>query len=180
MTAPDFRRNKMEIFKEKLTGAVREMTDADTPSILSILNAAILDGNSTGRYVFPTKEEWKESLLPACRYVYEDKNEILGFIVLHPFSKRPCYSGVAEISVYIAEKARRRGIGRLLLQKVIDESPKHGFWSLTSNIFASNEASCRLHESLGFRKVGYREHLLKTRNGEWMSVVIYELRRLQA
>ena len=166
----------MEKDKERLTGAIREMTDADTESVLSILNAAILEGNSTSRYVCPTKEEWEESLVRACRYVYEEEGEVLGFVVLHPFSKRPCYSGVAEISVYIAAEARRRGIGRMLLQKVIDESSGHGFWSLTSNIYATNIASCRLHEALGFRRVGYRERLMKTINGEWMSVVIYELR----
>ena len=161
-------------------GILREMTDSDTESVLSILNEAILEGNSTSRYTCPTKEEWEESLIRTCRYVYEENGEVLGFVVLHPFSKRPCYSGVAEISIYIAAKARRKGIGKLLLQKVVEESPKHGFWSLTSNIYETNTASRRLHEILGFRKVGYRERLMKTRNGEWMSVVIYELRRQEA
>lgn len=167
----------MEKQKRPLPGTVREMTDFDTESVLSILNEAILDGNSTSRYVCPTKEEWEESLLPACRYVYAEYREVLGFIVLHPYSNRPCYSGVAEISVYVAAKARGKGVGRLLLQKVIEESAKYGFWSLTSNIYETNIASCRLHEALGFRKVGYRERLMRTRNGEWMSVVIYELRQ---
>ena len=163
--------------KENLTGSLRNMTDDDTESVLSILNEAILDGNFTSRYVCPTAAEWESSLLPVCRYVYEEDSEVLGFVVLHPFSGRPCYSGVAELSIYIAAKARRRGIGKLLLQKVIDESAKAGLWSLTSNIYATNEASCRLHEALGFRRVGYRERLMKTIRGEWMSVVIYELRR---
>lgn len=162
--------------EEKLSGRVRNMADCDMEKVLSILNEAILEGNSTSRYVCPTKEEWENSLTPDCRYVYEEDGEVLGFAVLHPFSKRPCYSGVAEISVYIAAKARKRGIGKQLLQKMIEDSPKYGFWSLTSNIYETNEASCKLHEALGFRKVGYRERLMKTRSGEWMSVVIYELR----
>ena len=162
--------------ENSLTGAIREMLASDTENVLSILNAAILEGNSTSRYVCPAKEEWEESLLGTCNYVYEENGAVLGFIALHPFSKRPCYSGVAEISIYITAEARGRGIGKRLLQKVIDESAKHGIWSLTSNIFATNEASCRLHEALGFRKVGYRERLMKTRSGEWMSVAIYELR----
>lgn len=166
--------------KEKLSGTLREMTDLDTENVLSILNEAILEGTSTGRYVCPSKKEWEDTLIRECRYVYEENGEILGFAVLHPFSERPCYCGVAEISIYIAAKARGRGIGKSLLQKIIDESPKYGFWSLTSNIFITNEASCRLHETLGFRKVGYRERLMKTIDGEWMSVVIYELRRQEA
>lgn len=160
----------------EMNGVIREMTDCDMESVLSILNAAILDGNSTSRYVCPTKEEWEESLIPTCRYVYEEKDEVLGFVVLHPFSQRPCYSGVAEISIYMAARVRGRGIGKRLLQKEIDESAKQGFWYLTSNIYTTNEASCRLHEALGFRRVGYRDRLMKTKNGEWMSVVIYELR----
>lgn len=160
-----------------MNGLLRDMTDSDTEKVLSILNEAIIEGNSTSRYVCPTKEEWEDSLIRECCYVYEENDEVLGFVVLHPFSKRPCYCGVAEISIYIASKARGRGVGKLLLQKEIDESKKHGFWSLTSNIYITNEASCRLHEALGFRKVGYRDRLMKTINGEWMSVVIYELRR---
>lgn len=160
-----------------MNGTLREMTDSDTENILRILNEAILEGNSTSRYVCPTKEEWEESLIPTCKYVYEENDKVIGFVVLHPFSNRPCYNGVAEISIYIVPEAQGKGIGKLLLQKVIEESEKYGFWSLTSNIFETNVASRRLHEALGFRKVGYRERLMKTRNGEWMSVVIYELRR---
>lgn len=155
---------------------IREMTERDIEISLPILNEAIIEGNSTGRYVCPTKEEWEATLLRECRYCFEEDGEMLGFIVLHPFSARPCYDGAAEISVFIASKARRRGIGKLLLQKVIDESPKFGIHTLTSNIYATNEASCRLHEALGFRKVGYRERILKTISGDWMSTVIYELR----
>ena len=156
---------------------IREMKESDTENALVILNEAILAGNSTGRYVCPTKEEWEKSVLPDCRYVYEENGELLGFIVLHPFSARPCYSSVAEISIYVASGARRKGIGRLLMQKVIDESAKYGILSLTSNVFATNEASIKLHEALGFRRVGYRDRVLKTSTGEWMNIVIFELRK---
>ena len=162
---------------KQLLGQIREMEDFDTNSVLLILDEAIIEGNSTSRYICPTKEEWEDSLISTCRYVYEENGVVLGFVVLHPFSKRPCYSGVAEISIYIASEARRKGIGKMLLQKVVEESTKYGFWSLTSNIYATNIASCKLHEALGFRKVGYRENLMKTRNGEWMTGAIYELRK---
>ena len=86
------------------------MTDSDTEKVLSILKEAIIEGNSTSRYVCPTKKEWEDSLIRECCYVYEENDEVLGFVVLHPFSKRPCYCGVAEISIYIASKARGRGV----------------------------------------------------------------------
>lgn len=159
-----------------MNGTLREMTDFDTGAVLGILSEAISEGSSTGRYVCPTKEEWEDSLMPIGRYVYEESGAVLGFTVLHPFSQRPCYSGVAEISIYITAKARGKGIGRLLLRKLIEESEKKGIRCLTSNIYATNTAGRRLHETLGFREVGFRERLMKTIKGEWMSVVIYELR----
>ena len=167
----------MEKQKDRLTGTVREMTEADQDTALAILNAAIIDGNATSRYECPTKEDWVAGLLPVCRCVYEEDGEVLGFCVLHPFSDRPCYYGVGELSIYVAEKARGKGVGKALLGKVVEESRKQGFWCLTSNIYATNTASCALHESLGFRRIGYRERLMKTIHGEWMSVVMYELRQ---
>lgn len=166
----------MEERKVQAAGTLREMRDTDTEAVLRILNESILTGQSTARTVCPTKEEWEDSLLPTGRYVCEENGELLGFVVLHPYSGRSCYSGVAEISVYVAARAQRRGIGGLLLQTLLEDAPKHGFWSLTSNIFATNSASCQLHEALGFRRVGYRERVVKTKSGEWMSIVIYELR----
>ena len=167
----------MEKKEAPLAGTVREMTEADQDAALAILNAAIIDGNATSRYECPAKEDWVAGLLPVCRYVYEEDGEVLGFIVLHPFSDRPCYYGVGEISIYVDERARGRGVGKALLGKVVDESVKQGFWCLTSNIYATNAASIALHESLGFRRIGTRERLMKTIHGEWMSVVMYELRR---
>lgn len=167
----------MEKKEAPLTGTVREMTEADQDAALAILNAAIIDGNATSRYECPAKEDWVAGLLPVCRFVYEEDGEVLGFIVLHPFSDRPCYYGVGEISIYVDERARGRGVGKALLGKGVDESVKQGFWCLTSNIYATNAASIALHESLGFRRIGIRERLMKTIHGEWMSVVMYELRQ---
>lgn len=159
------------------SGSIRPMRKGDTAGVLRILNDAIIDGHSTSRYVCPAEAEWEASLLPQCRFVYEEEGEVMGFIVLHPYSARPCYSGVAELSVYVDARARGKGVGKGLMRRLIEESDRCGFWCLTSNIYATNEASCRLHEEMGFRKVGTRERLMKTVYGEWMSVVIYELRK---
>lgn len=79
----------MKKYDKQPISMIREMIDSDTGRVLCILNSAILEGNSTSRYVCPTKEEWEESLIRSCRYVYEENGEVLGFVVLHPFSKRP-------------------------------------------------------------------------------------------
>jgi phosphinothricin acetyltransferase len=83
--------------------------------------------------------------------------------------------GVAEVSVYIAGAARGKGVGRALLQALILESERNGIWTLQASIFPENQASLRIHESLGFRILGQRERV-STLNGVWRNTVILERR----
>jgi phosphinothricin acetyltransferase len=90
-------------------------------------------------------------------------------------SRRRCYAGVAEVSVYVAAAERGRGVGRALLQAVIAESERHGIWTLQGATFPENEASLRLQRSCGFREVGRRERIAQLR-GVWRDTVITERR----
>ena len=71
--------------------------------------------------------------------------------------------------------ARGQGVGRALLQALILESERNGIWTLQASIFPENQASLKLHESLGFRTVGHRERV-STLNGVWRNTVILERR----
>lgn len=139
-----------------------------------------LEGIATGLATFetgaPTWEEWDARHLPFARITAKAKaDEVLGWAALSPVSTRRVYSGVAEVSVYVAANARGQGVGRVLLQRLIEESEANAIWSLQASIFPENLASLRLHESCGFRVVGVRERIAKL-NGIWRDTVILERR----
>ena len=73
------------------------------------------------------------------------------------------YTGVAQASVYVAASARGNKIGSTLLQALVSESEKNGFWTLQSGIFPENKQSIIIHERNGFRMVGYPTALNKTK-----------------
>ncbi len=85
------------------------------------------------------------------------------------------YAGVAEVSIYVAEGARGRGVGRALMARLIADSEAAGIWTLQAGIFPENIASIALHERAGFRLVGKRERLGQM-NGLWRDVVVMERR----
>ena len=140
-----------------------------------------LEGLATGQATFETKapsqEEWDRGHLPFGRIgAYPDsEGRLVGWAALSSVSKRKAYAGVAEVSVYVAAAARGQGVGRALLQALILESERNGIWTLQASIFPENEASLKLHESLGFRTVGHRERV-STLNGVWRNTVILERR----
>jgi L-amino acid N-acyltransferase YncA len=102
--------------------------------------------------------------------------EVLGWAALTPVSPRPVYRGVGAVSIYVAPPQARRGIGRVLLQALVEASERAGFWTLEAGIFEENAASVALHESCGFTFVGLRERVGQMPDGRWRDVLLYERR----
>jgi phosphinothricin acetyltransferase len=152
------------------------MSAADWPAVSDIYREGIESGTATFETAVPTWEVWDGGHFPAPRLVAADREDLLGWAALSPVSKRAAYAGVAEVSIYVAARARRRGIGLLLLGSLVDSSEERGFWTVQANIMAANEASIALHERCGFRIVGTRERLSSVR-GVWRDVVLMERRR---
>jgi L-amino acid N-acyltransferase YncA len=101
---------------------------------------------------------------------------VLGWAALSPTSSRPVYRGVAEVSIYVDPAFTRRGVGRTLLQALIEASERAGFWTLQAGIFPENIASIALHESCGFELVGVSRRVGQMADGRWRDVELYERR----
>jgi phosphinothricin acetyltransferase len=82
---------------------------------------------------------------------------------------------VAENSVYVAESARGQGIGRALLERLLESAERAGFWTVQASIFADNVASIEFHKRCGFRVVGTRERIGQL-DGVWRDTVLLERR----
>ncbi|MBB4805584.1 phosphinothricin acetyltransferase [Chryseobacterium defluvii] len=155
---------------------LREMLPGDIPRVLEIFRMGIDGGMATFETEVPNAEAWGMEFFNDCRWVLENENdEVVGWCGLKPVSKRQCFKGVAEVSIYFDDKYQGLGLGSVLLRKMILDSEDHGFWTLQSNIFPENQASVKFHQKNGFRIVGTRQKLGKL-NGEWKDVVMLERR----
>lgn len=155
---------------------IREMRESDWPEVSRIYQEGIDTNLATFQTDCPSWAEWDSSRLKNCRLVVADGQSILGWAALTAVSTRPAYAGVAEVSIYIGRSYQGHGVGKALLSELIHSSEKNGFWTLQSGILQGNQASIRLHESCGFRMVGYREKIGRDRFGNWKNTVLMEKR----
>ena len=151
------------------------MTPADWDRVRVIYVQGIASGQTTFETEAPSWEQWDAAHHPFARLVARADGQVVAWGALSPVSRRRCYAGVAEVSVYVAAECRGRGIGRRLLEALIQESERQGIWTLQGATFADNEASLRLQQACGFRVVGRRERIGQLQ-GVWRDTVITERR----
>ena len=144
-------------------------------AVARIYAQGIATGHATFETEVPSWERWDASHLADHRLVALSGDEVVGWAALSPVSGRCVYGGVVEESVYVAEEARGRGVGRVLLEALIAGAEAAGIWTIQTGIFPENETSLRLHERVGFRIVGIRERL-GMHHGVWRDVVLLERR----
>lgn len=154
---------------------IRPMETGDWASVSQIYNEGIATGFATFEKDIPTYKNWDSAHIKTCRLVAEHDNSVLGWAALSPVSSRCVYGGIGEVSVYVGQNSRGMGIGKLLIEALIQESEKEGLWTLQSGIFPENRGSIKLHEEVGFRFIGKREKVGKL-DGVWKDNVLYERR----
>jgi phosphinothricin acetyltransferase len=149
----------------------------DWPAVAAIYAEGIATGNATFETAPPTWQRWDHSHLPDRRLVARAGNggEVVAWAALAPVSDRCVYAGVAEDSIYVAEHARGRGVGRRLLIALVEQAEQAGVWTVQTGIFPENIASLALHQRCGFRVVGVRERIGQL-HGRWRDVVFVERR----
>jgi len=157
------------------------------PAVREIYREGIATGNATFETETPDWEKWDSSHRKDCRVVATaplapstSKSStrqitVLGWSALSQVSIRKVYAGVAEVSVYVAAAARGHGLGKALLQIVVEQSEANGIWTLQAGIFPENIASITLHKSCGFREVGIRRRIGKL-GSVWRDVALLERR----
>jgi len=153
---------------------IEVMKTDDWPDVRAIYEEGLATGVGSFEIAAPSWEEWNRARLPHSRLVARE-NTVLGWAALSPVSQRSCYAGVAEVGIYVAAGARGRGVGRALLEAIIESAECHGIWTLQGATIAENAASLALQTRCGFRVVGRRERIAK-RDGVWRDTILTERR----
>ena len=155
---------------------VRSMAADDWPEVARIYAAGIATGDATFETEPPTWERWDATHRADLRFVALHGDGIAGWAAASPVSDRCAYAGVVENSVYVDPARQGRGIGRVLLERLIDACDAGGVWTIQAGVFPENLASVALHRACGFREVGTRERIGQL-GGVWRDVLMLERRR---
>lgn len=155
---------------------IRPADSRDATAIADIYNQGIADRGATFETEPRPAADIVARLEDTERYpllVAVDGTSVVGWAGLSTYRPRACYSGIAEFSIYLDRAARGRGVGRVLLNALIESAKDRGYWKLVSRIFPFNAASRALCRSCGFREVGIYERHGRL-DGQWLDVIIVE------
>jgi len=155
---------------------IKRFEKKDWDKIRDIYKSGIETGIATFESNLPSWEKFDKDHLDFCRLAAVENEKIIGWIALSLMNDKDYYSGVAEVSIYIHEDFRNKGVGKVLLQKAIEDSEKNGLWTLQAKIIEDNISSIKLHKKCGFKLVGIREKLGRDKNGTFINVWLFEKR----
>lgn len=157
--------------------AIRAATAKDLQAMLSIYAYFVEHTAVSFEYVLPSQEEFlkrfEEHIAVYPWLVWEEDGEVLGYAYAGRAFERAAYAWNAEISCYLAERIRRKGIGRKLYCEIEKILTKQGCRKVFAVVTSANEASIRFHEALGYRQIAvYRNVGFKF--GAWYDVIWLE------
>jgi phosphinothricin acetyltransferase len=160
---------------------IRPATSADVDAITDIYADAVRHGTASYELEPPTRAEMttRFETLAAGGFPYltaESEGRVVGYAYAGPFRPRPAYRFVVENSIYVAPEAKGKGIGRLLLERLIAEAEKLGFRQMIAVIGDGHaqSASVQLHERMGFRHGGRLEGS-GYKHGRWLDTTFMQL-----
>ena len=149
------------------------MQPGDAAAVAAIYNEGIASRQATLDPDPVSAEQVASWVTDDSTLVAERDGAVVGFVRVGPYSSRRVYAGVGECTVYVAGHARRRGVGRELIEAACEEYERRDYWKLTGKLFTENEASAALLRACGFRDVGV--HLRHGRlDGRWRDVLVVE------
>jgi L-amino acid N-acyltransferase YncA len=161
-----------------LKNIIREANINDIPYITNIYNQGIEDRIATLETRLRNNNdmiEWLNSRDERHKVIVieNDLGEVAGWASINVFNSRCCYSGVADLSIYIRRDMREKGFGKLLLSSLMEIAKKNEFHKLVLSTFEYNEPGKRLYKALGFREIGtyFEQGIL---DGKFVNVTIME------
>jgi phosphinothricin acetyltransferase len=138
---------------------IRDADEGDLPAIVAIYNATVpgrMVTADTEPVPVAARRAWFAAHSPHRRplWVATLEGQVAGWLSFQSFYGRPAYDATAELSLYVTEPHRRRGLGRLLLGRAIQQAPQLGVRNLLGFIFSHNAPSLRLFEAFAFQLWG--------------------------
>jgi phosphinothricin acetyltransferase len=161
--------------KDKYRMIIRQFDKHDFAAVKEIYQQGIDTREATFENMAPNWEIWDVKFSKDCRIVAMEGDAIVGWAALSAASSRAVYVGVCEVSVYVRDDKRGKGIGKKLLLELINLSEENNVWTLQASIFPENLASRKLHAYAGFREVGFREKIGKM-DDLWRNTILVERR----
>lgn len=158
---------------------IRNVTVNDLPQILVIYNDAILNTTAVYEYephTLEMRKQWFETKqqqgFPV--FVAEENNEVLGFSSIGPFRAWAAYKHSVENSVYVKDGQRGKGIGKLLMQPLIDAAKELNMHTIIAGIDADNKLSIQFHQHFGFEQVAHFKQV-GWKFDRWLDLVFMQL-----
>ncbi|SFI89626.1 GNAT family N-acetyltransferase [Thermoflavimicrobium dichotomicum] len=157
---------------------LRDTHETDLQAIIDIYNHAVIHTTATFDLEPQTLEQRKQWFVKnEGRYpfiVAELEGKVVGFSSLSQFRSKPAYNSTAELSIYVDPECKGQGIGKQLMQEIIERAKQKKFHAIVSSIADGNVVSMKLHEKFGFQRVGsFREIGFKF--DRWIDVHFYQL-----
>ncbi len=161
-----------------MTVNIRLVADADAADILAIYAPYCASSNITFEVAAPTLAQMAERIARiGCDYpwlVAEADGSIAGYVYATRFRERTAYRWAAEVAIYVAMNAQRRGLGRALYTSLFSILREQNYFKAIAGITVPNSASVGLHESVGFRHTGHFPGV-GYKDGEWLDVGWWQL-----
>lgn len=152
---------------------VRPMVEADWPDIARLYDDEAAARDVTIDMDVPKRARLDTKWLPEHSWTAITNSHAVGWAALAPVSGRPCYGGVAETSVFVAEGHRRAGIGRALLEALVAGADNDDYSTLQASTLTDDRPSQLLYRAVGYRTVGVRRGAVRL-DGEARDVLLLE------
>lgn len=159
---------------------IRPATVADAAAIAEIYNREVIETTATMDLVprtLETQQEWltaRSGAFAAIVGVDPQAREVVAFASLSPYKERAAYRTTVEDSIYVHRDYGGRGIGKQMLERLVEVARESGFHSMIARIEASSNASRALHTACGFELVGI-EREVSRKFHRWLDVAVMQL-----